>query len=107
MKRYYLSGPISGPNIEANLYAFAAAAYNLSTRGYLIDSPADLIADEGTTWEEYMAACIPMAIKCHGIIMLPGWEYSRGADLERYIMHSLCREVLLYDDLIGACARPA
>jgi hypothetical protein len=81
MKRIYISGPISNMP-DLNRPAFARAAKMLQESGYEPVNPFD-VCPEPASWEEAMRADIKALMDCDGIALLPGWEKSRGARLEK------------------------
>ena len=99
--RLYLAGPMSG--IEAlNFPAFNAAAAALRDRGFLIDNPAEICPDPATQWRDCMRADIKVLVDCDGIALLPGWENSRGATLERTIAIGLGLRVHTVAELLDS-----
>jgi hypothetical protein len=99
--KWYLAGPMSGLP-QFNIPAFDAAAKVLRGLGCKIISPAELDAPEirarymlsangaslpGTpTWGTFLARDVKIvADTVRGIVLLPGWEKSRGARLEAYV----------------------
>lgn len=86
--RYYLCGPMSGlPNFNREAF-FDVAASLLEAGVSEVFSPAEL-SDEGRTWEDLMRICIGRLVKCDVLVVLPGWENSRGARLEMEIAEAL------------------
>lgn len=83
MIRIYISGPISGYDTEERKAAFAAAENEL--KGMLKCVVVNPMKDqpEGWTWEEYMERDLELVETCDLMVMLPGWEASRGAVIER------------------------
>lgn len=84
--RLYAIGPVTG--IEGdNIEAFRAAKKKLEATGhYHVAIPHDTIRT-GTPWEEAMRTSIGSLI-CHftmGVVLLDGWEESRGAMVERIV----------------------
>jgi hypothetical protein len=83
-----------------NIPMFDEAAERLRANGYTVISPAELDdpgvrdasyasldgkASSGKTWGEFLARDIQIvADEVSGIILLPGWQNSRGAKLEVY-----------------------
>ena len=65
--------------------------------GFRIVNPADL--DEQKTWVDYMKIHIPAMIGCEAVVMLTGWETSRGAALERMIAHELKMPIYYEEEL--------
>lgn len=80
MKRVYISGAISGQP-DLNRPAFEAAAKALRASGYTAVNPFD-VCPNPASWEEAMRADVKALMDCDGIVLLPGWERSRGATIE-------------------------
>lgn len=84
---YYLAGPMAG-YAEHNFPLFEAVATRLRGQGYDIRSPHEV--DHGETPEqrgskpyaEYLKKDFLLMLTCDGIILLPGWQQSRGATAE-------------------------
>lgn len=90
--KWYLSGPCSGyPG--SNRRQFEIAADMLRERGYRIINPLE-DEEPGKTWAEYLRADIRALMDCRGVVVLPGWQESRGASLEVHIAHQLGMQVL-------------
>lgn len=84
---HYLAGPMSGkPGF--NYAAFDQAAAYFRGRNMEIKSPHEV--DNGSTdkpYEWYIRNDLKMLLECDAIILLPGWEASRGASLEEEVAH--------------------
>ncbi|MFS2113302.1 DUF4406 domain-containing protein [Herbaspirillum frisingense] len=88
MKRIYVAGPMTGlPAL--NFPAFHAAAAELRAQGFDVVNPAEINADPAAGWVACMRLDIAQLVTCDEILMLPGWENSRGATLERHIAMKL------------------
>lgn len=101
---WYLCGPMSG-RPQFNIPRFDEAAEALRARGYEVVSPAELdypairaaclaSADGastpethgGGTWADFLARDVKLiADKIGGIMLLKGWQGSRGARLEAFV----------------------
>lgn len=80
--RIYISGPIT--NVEDYEEKFEKAATALRSNGYKdIVNPAELakVLPEGE-YDEYMEICLKLLEGCDRMVMLPGWELSRGCNIE-------------------------
>jgi hypothetical protein len=81
----YISGPISGLP-HGNRPAFAAVAEAFRSKGWVVVNPHDLFAEDvEESWEGYMRKDLAALLTCTHIVLLPGWEQSRGARLEQLI----------------------
>jgi hypothetical protein len=83
-----LSGPISFvPN--NNNEKFSNATKKLTSKGYIVINPLELIENESSTWEECMKVDLTEMLKCDAVFVLDGWEKSRGATLEVFLSQKL------------------
>lgn len=83
MKRVYIAGPMTG--LPAfNFPAFHAAAAQLRAAGYEVENPAENpVPACGGTWLGYMRMAIAQVATVDAVVLLPGWEGSKGARIER------------------------
>lgn len=84
---FYISGPISGVPDFKNNFARAETALQLFDVGTV--NPANLGNYASFSWADYMRRDIAMLMHCTALFMLPGWERSPGARLERLIAHEI------------------
>lgn len=80
----YLSGPVSGLP-DNNYPAFHAAEEQLRANGMRVLNPARIPGDDSWSWERWMKAALTMQMQADAIYMLPGWQKSRGAQLEHQV----------------------
>lgn len=110
MPTLYLAGPMSGiPDL--NFPAFNTEAARLRGWGYHVVNPAELnkgadalVADmrpseHAAHWRHCMKRDIQQLMTCDAIALLPGWEKSRGACLERLIADELGMPAYLVTEL--------
>lgn len=79
----YISGPITGD--KAYRQKFRAAAEQLKARGYAVVNPAeldDVLPVESMTWSQILDHCLDLLGRCDAVVLLPGWEESRGCNRE-------------------------
>ena len=80
--RIYIAGPMS--SIEfLNFPVFHAAAAMLRALDHEVVNPAELNPDPGTSWADCMRVDIAQLVTCDAVVLLPGYERSRGAMIER------------------------
>lgn len=89
----YIAGPISGRPDYRDY--FAKAEQMLTERGAKVMNPA--VLPEGFGWEDYMEITLAMLRACDVIVMLPGWEESKGATIEYKTALESGKLVLLFD----------
>lgn len=90
--RVYLSGPMAGLP-EHNFPAFHAHAALLRGQGYEVVNPAEL-DNAGKTWEGCLRTDLREMCTCDAIALMPGWEASKGANLELHVAHRLGMKVM-------------
>jgi hypothetical protein len=91
-KTVYLSGGITG--VYDYIGAFAEAKKAVAAAGArVIINPAEL--PSGWDWGHYMAACLGVLRCADCVVMLPGWQASKGACIE--IKHAMRRGIKCYD----------
>lgn len=96
--KVYIAGPMTGLP-DFNYPAFFAAARQLVARGHEPINPARREGREGcSTWQDYMRAALRDVAEADGIALLPGWQDSRGARLERSVGIRLGIEVRMLAD---------
>lgn len=110
--RLYLAGPMSG-HADLNFPLFNAEAARLRALGYDVVNPAeinsgaDLVVwgemtpeERQVHWNRCMCADIPLLCTCDGIALLPNWEKSRGATIERGLALELGESIHYAADLV-------
>ena len=86
----YLSGPMTG--LPDNGYpAFQAAAERLRAQGVQVISPHEIIPPGAGpwTWAQHMRVDLAALLTADVIVLLPGWETSRGAQLEKAVAEAI------------------
>ena len=108
----YIAGPMTG-RAKFNYPAFDALELALERRGYIVASPARLDSAEtrrvalqsvdgapgsgttnGETWGDFLARDVKMiADTVDAVVLMPGWETSKGARLEAFIARHVGKPV--------------
>jgi len=85
-KRIYLSGPISGRNLEERRQAFKQAQTMLEAQGYTVFNPMENGLPAEATTHQHMHRDIAVLstedIPFYAIYMMRGWLHSKGCKLE-------------------------
>lgn len=68
---------------DMNYPAFNAAAAHLRAAGLHVENPAENPEPPCGTWQGYMRMSVKQIADCDTILLLKGWEESRGACIER------------------------
>lgn len=107
--RVYIAGPMTGLP-EHNYPAFDEAEDQLGALGFLPLNPVHVgagcvpgVCDHD--WQWYMRRTLTLMLTADRVALLPGWENSRGARIERTLAHDLDIpvspvEYLLYSDAV-------
>lgn len=85
--KLYVAGPMTGyPDL--NFPLFNKTATELRAAGHEVVNPAEINADPHALWADCMKDDIAQLVRCDGVVLLPGWQDSRGA-LENHIAVAL------------------
>ena len=111
--RIYIAGPMRGKP-QLNWPAFDAAKDFLLSLGLDPVSPADIdreagISPEGPFDDLVVRDCMKRDLKelmeCHALLMLPGWENSRGAIAEHALAVAMSIPVMILSENDNGCCR--
>lgn len=99
----YVSGPMTG-YVDFNRPAFFAAEEHLASQGWVVVNPArvDLEGIEDVsdwTHAQYLKRDLKMLLDCDAIYLLPGWKYSKGANIEHQTALACGIQILTETDL--------
>lgn len=83
--KLYLAGPMTGIK-DFNYPAFNRAAKYLRSLRHSVFNPAEEFEGiQGMSFSKYLKHDIPMLLECDGIVLLPGYLSSVGAQLEHVV----------------------
>lgn len=80
-KRVYLSGPITNTKNYKGLFMFAEELVEFGEAEQIYNPAVQISAS--CSWEQAMHRCLAEITNYDTVVMLPGWNTSRGARLER------------------------
>ncbi|MBQ9637449.1 MAG: DUF4406 domain-containing protein [Prevotella sp.] len=78
----YLSGPISGHDLETRRLDFAAIQQTLEALGHTVFNPMRNGLPAEASTHRHMHADITALLQCDAIFMMTGWLHSKGCKLE-------------------------
>lgn len=92
--KIYISGQISGLPLDEAKAKFQTVETKLKAQGYEAVNPLKNGIPDTEAWEVHMAADIVLLLDCEAIYMLPGWEASKGATLEKNIAERTGKKII-------------
>jgi uncharacterized protein DUF4406 len=102
----YTAGPYSSDTekgIEENINIARSIAATLWESGHAVICPHANTARFETicqaTYDQYIEGDLKIVARCDALVMLPGWELSKGANIEREYAQSLDIPIYIYPDL--------
>ena len=95
--KYYIAGPMTGIK-DSNYPAFNAAAARLRAICCEVENPAENEACE--SWLAYMRQALRQMLTCDVVVLLPGWERSRGANVEQIVARLIGLRVVHFGDMV-------
>lgn len=99
MTRVYIAGPMTG-HPAFNFPAFNAAAASLRARDVEVENPAENPEPACGSWLAYMRMAVVQVSKVDALVMLPGWEKSKGARVEFNLAVGLGLSVLTLEEAL-------
>ncbi len=82
----YIAGAYTAPTDEgilANIEAALEAGLAVHRTGRCPVIVPHVAVPSHSTWNEAMGICKRLLLSCHGLVLIPGWEASKGACLEQ------------------------
>ena len=98
--KIYISGPISGIEINIAYQIFEKAENKLLNEGYEVVNPMKLDHSHGKTWTDYMKEDLKAMMDCDAIFMLPQWRSSAGAKIEHDLAKKLGIDIFYFYKLL-------
>ena len=91
----YVAGKVTGLPKDQVKSKFNMITNRLMDLGYQVVKPI-AVGDDSGTWTDAIRADIKKMLECDEVHMLPDWQESRGAQLERDIAIRLGMQVVYH-----------
>lgn len=98
MKKAYISGQISGLPYDEVAAKFATAEAKLQAQGYETVNPLNNGIPINAPWEIHVAMDVILLMGCDTIYLLPDWQQSKGATLEKSFAE-LTGKTMIYEEV--------
>ena len=89
MKKIYIAGKVTGEPIAECTMKFGQAQKEIESWGFEGINPLAVVGDFQSSWESAMKKCIKALVDCDGMVILPCWQDSPGAKIERQLAEDL------------------
>jgi hypothetical protein len=111
MHKIYLSGPITsiGVKVAHRRFTYAEKCLEAAERRWrrhigkpeghdwrIVNPMRENPYKEGRRWVTCMMLDLLLLLKCDSVMMLPGWERSRGARIERRMARLLGKKIFFF-----------
>ena len=81
-KKVYISLPISGRKLDKVKEEAAIAKSEIESLGFEAVTPFEISPYENASYATHMGNDIAALLECDAIVLLHGWEQSKGCNLE-------------------------
>lgn len=92
--KVYIAGKITGTTDYKE--RFGDAAKKIELNGDIPLNPA--AQPEGMSAEDYMSMCLPMLLRADAVALLPDWETSPGARIEKALAEYCGKRIIELDE---------
>ena len=97
--KIYLSGPISGYDIDERKAVFSNAAEKLTSKGYEVFNPIESIVPK--SYSEYIRYDLKQLLDCDAIYLLNGWRDSEGCRIESQVAKAIGIKIFKEEYICG------
>ena len=96
--KVYISGKVTGLDLEQAKENFRKAEEKLNGQGHATMSPAALFGNKGFEHSDYMHICYAMIDVCDALFLQANWQDSKGARMERSYALEWRKEIIYEDE---------
>lgn len=96
-KKIYIAGKVTGEPIDKTITKFSQAQTTIETMGFEVVNPIEVVNNMDEPWHNAMKTCIRAMLDCDAVVILPCWQLSRGAKIERQLADDLDVDVYNYN----------
>lgn len=93
-RKCYVSGPISGYDLDERRRAFKAVQVMLEVAGYKVVNPMDNGLPSEASTSQHMKRDIQLLTECDTIFMMDKWNHSQGCYTEFIVATAIGCEVI-------------
>ena len=79
--KIYIAGPMTGYK-DWNFDSFKHTEDILDIYDFKVENPVNNGSDTSLSWEWYLKKALTQMLTCDAVLLLKGWEKSKGARLE-------------------------
>lgn len=98
-EKVYISGRVTGLDLNEVKKQFSEFEDKINSCGYQAVNPINNGLTEKDPWIEHMCVDLKMLYYCDAILMLKGWEESRGAYLEHEMARVLGKAIMFEENV--------
>lgn len=101
--RIYISGPMTGIE-NHNREEFQKYEDLIRSKGFRnVINPHKIHSEYQTknfTWEQFLRSDIKVLMDCDLVVLIPGWENSKGAQLENHVAYNTGIKIIHIDKFL-------
>lgn len=96
-KTFYIAGPMTGLP-QFNYPAFHKTAKVMRELDLRVESPAEIKYPDHAKYPDFIKGGLQLLFLCDAILLLPGWQGSTGAQVERMVAEACCMDIYELDE---------
>lgn len=93
-RKCYVSGPISGKDLDERRKAFKDAQVMLEAAGYDVVNPMENGLPGESSTNQHMRRDIQLLTECNTVFMMDGWNHSQGCYTEFMVATAIGCEII-------------